>query len=173
MTYPSDKEEKGLFRVYDRLFKEHNVSGNILEIGVYRGGSLEYALDTKLFSKVVGIDISPSAVCPEGAFLHQTNQCDVEALNKLSEQYGDWDVVIDDGCHLAPFVEVSFDTLWPRTRKMYVIEDWEVLYMWPDSGWLKLLTRLIADKESLGYTTLEMVVDYRPEHRKSYLAMVR
>lgn len=173
MIYNSDKEEKGLFNVYDRLFKEHNVSGTLLEIGVYQGGSLKYALDRGF--RVVGIDVNTSSVCPEGADFHLINQGDPEALKKLSEQYGGWDVVIDDGCHIAPFVEASFDTLWPLTRKMYVIEDWEVVYMWQDHRpeWLRLLNRLIADKESLGYTTMEMVVDYRPEHRKSYLCMVK
>lgn len=173
--YPSDKEDKGLFKVYDRLFHDHAVTGNYLEIGVYNGGSLSYALDKGIFDKVVGIDVSPVAVCPPGAELHNINQGDPESLRKLSDQYGGWDVVIDDGCHIAPFVETSFDTLWPLTRKMYIIEDWEVVYMWPDAreGWMKLLPRLIADKEILGYTTMEMVVDYRPEHRKSYLVMVR
>jgi len=169
----SDKTIKGLFKVYDRLFQEHGVKGTLLEIGVYQDGSLEYALEKEF--KIVGIDINTNSKCPEGADLHIMNQGDPEALKKLSEQYGGWDVVIDDGCHIAPFVETSFDALWPHTRKMYVIEDWEVVYMWPDhrEGWIKLLNRLISDKESIGYTTLEMVVDYRPEHRKSYICMVR
>lgn len=173
MTYDSDKEVKGLFKVYDRLFKEHDVKGSLLEIGVYKGGSLAYALD-KGFT-VVGIDIQTDGGLPKDAHLHIINQSDSEALRTLSEQYGGWDVVIDDGCHIAPFVETSFKALWPFTRKMYVIEDWEVVYMWPEhrEGWLKLLNWLISEKESIGYTTMEMVVDYRPEHRKSYLCMVK
>jgi hypothetical protein len=175
MTFSSDKEIKGLFKVYDHIFKEHNVSGNILEIGVHQGGSLEYAKSTGLFNKVVGVDIKPSPVLSEGIDFHNINQSDGNALKKLSEQYGGFDVVIDDGCHIPSFVIESFNALWPVTRKMYVIEDWDIIYDEDNltHDWVTFISSILCGWNRLKYARVDISFNTNNPSRHSYLAVIK
>ena len=103
----------------------------ILEIGVggYKnpnrgGGSLcmwaEYFPD----SQIIGVDINEKNLqLPSNAKYLQGSQSDVTFLNKLIEEYGYFDIVIDDGSHVTENTIAAFQELFGVTRNLYIIED--------------------------------------------------
>ena len=103
----------------------------VLELGVYRGASLE--LWHKYFhsgSTIVGIDIDPACQAfdrPEqGIHARIGSQENGEFLKSLIEELGVFDVIIDDGSHLASHMIASFNRLFAdglSDNVIYVVED--------------------------------------------------
>ncbi|WP_116453382.1 class I SAM-dependent methyltransferase [Blastococcus litoris] len=88
----------------------------ILEIGVYRGGSLDmwrwyFGPD----AVIVGADIDERAreVAAPDHVVEIGDQTDPEFLRSLSEKYGPFDIVIDDGGHEMQQQIVTAETLFP------------------------------------------------------------
>jgi len=116
---------------------------NILEIGV--GGYENSAAGAeslrmwKAFfrnSRIVGIDIFDKTRFAEPRIeIRQCDQADSEALARLSDEYGGFDIVIDDGSHVSDHVVRSFQALFPRLRPngIYVVEDTQTSY-WAEYG---------------------------------------
>lgn len=111
------------FDIYDRHFDRFRGKRiRVLEIGIDHGGSLQlwkhyFGAD----ATIVGLDIDPRcAMYTEDQIeIHIGNQADIVLLKSL----GEFDVVIDDGSHRIQDQEASLETLWPRTRGVYLIED--------------------------------------------------
>jgi hypothetical protein len=88
----------------------------ILEIGVYRGGSLDM---WRWFfgpqAVLVGADIDERAreVSAPDHLVEIGDQTDPEFLRSLSEEYGPFDIVIDDGGHTMEQQIVTAETLFP------------------------------------------------------------
>ena len=110
----------------------------LLEIGVYNGGSLY--MWKQFFDKVekiVGIDIDP--YCKrwqdrdENIFVEIGDQSDTEFLKHINDEYGPFDIIIDDGGHENFQTIASFNTLFPllNDEGIYVVEDTYHSY-WPD-----------------------------------------
>jgi hypothetical protein len=106
---------------YFPIYSEHfarfrNTPVRILEIGVYRGGSLDmwrwyFGPDAVL----VGVDIDERArqVSAPDHVVEIGDQTDPEFLRSLSEKYGPFDIVIDDGGHEMQQQIVTAETLFP------------------------------------------------------------
>ena len=108
-----------------------------LEIGVFKGGSLEVWRDyLGPRATIFGIDIDPDCA----AYVDAPNQvrigsqADPKFLREIVAAMGGVDVVLDDGSHVARHQTISFATLFPLLSDggLYMIEDTHTSY-WP--GW--------------------------------------
>ena len=107
----------------------------ILEIGVWRGGSLQLWRDYFGDNAIIfGIDIEEA--CRElpgiGCEIRIGSQTDAVFLNRVVDEMGGVDIVIDDGSHMCADVVTSFQALWPRLSEggFYFVEDLHTSY-WP------------------------------------------
>jgi hypothetical protein len=68
--------------------------------------------------------------------MHAGDQSDETFLARLISHYGGFDIVIDDGSHIASHVHASFRALFPAVRPggWYVIEDLETSYWGSHEG---------------------------------------
>jgi len=129
------------YQRYFRPWKHRRL--NLLEIGV--GGYKDSAAGAeslrmwKAFfrrGRIVGIDIEDKTRFREDRIdIRQCDQTDVEALGRLSDEYGGFDIVIDDGSHVNEHVIKAFHALFPRLRPngIYAVEDIQTSY-WPTYG---------------------------------------
>lgn len=113
----------------------------ILEIGVLNGAGLR--LWRRYFSHpdtvVVGIDIQPACarfdLPDEGIRVRIGSQADPMFLQKLIEEFGPFDLIIDDGSHRSSHMIASFNCLFADGLKesgIHFVEDLHANY-WP--GW--------------------------------------
>jgi hypothetical protein len=133
--------------LYDRYFGPfrnefvgvggHRRPLRFLEIGVFRGGSLE--VWRRFFGPdavIAGIDIDPACARFDGvaAMVRIGSQDDPEFLRQVVAEMGGVDAVLDDGSHVASHQRASFGTLFPLLSEsgVYMIEDTHTAY-WP--GW--------------------------------------
>ena len=130
------------FEIYERYLERYrDKSINFLEIGVQGGGSLQ--MWKKYFgpnSKIVGIDIDPNTKFEEEQiFVEIGNQSDEKFLKGVVEEYGPFDVIIDDGSHIQSDVLNSFFFLYPTLKRggTYIIEDTHTAYFDVFQGGLK------------------------------------
>jgi len=122
--------------IYDQLLGPYIGSDvKMLEIGVYRGGSLE--LWRKLLGEqalIFGIDINPLCASYGGnnAVVRIGSQSDPDFLQSVVDEMGGLDVVLDDGSHVASDQQASFEALYPLLGEggLYIIEDMQTAY-WP------------------------------------------
>jgi hypothetical protein len=128
-----------LFPVYERYFTPwRNKTLNFMEIGVYQGGSLQ--MWQSFFgprAKIVGVDINPQAKKFEqpGVHVRIGDQGDPVFLAALIEEFGPFDIILDDASHLMDKTMQSFEFLYPTVPKngLYLIEDIQTSY-WKDYG---------------------------------------
>src|SRR3954452_14286502 len=88
----------------------------ILEIGVYRGGSLDmwrWYFGPQALSVGVDIDERAREVSAPDHLVEIGDQTDPDFLRSLSEKYGPFDIVIDDGGHEMDQQIVTAETLFP------------------------------------------------------------
>ena len=124
---------------YEQLFSPRKVR-RLLEIGIgyeelmkplvpkyIHGASLymweEYFDKAEIFS----CDIRPGTLINKGR-IHSVvcDQYDLRSMNAVAHSFGgNFDVIIDDGCHHTLAQVVSFMALWPHltTGGIYIIED--------------------------------------------------
>ncbi|MEO0772215.1 MAG: class I SAM-dependent methyltransferase [Pseudomonadota bacterium] len=125
--------------LYDRyLSRFRGTKVRMLEIGVNKGGSLQMwrrflGEDAVLF----GIDINPDCAEFNGLAgqVRIGSQGDRVFLNKVVEEMGGVDVVLDDGSHRMNHIETSLHTLFPLMEiyGVYLIEDLHAAY-WSGMG---------------------------------------
>lgn len=125
------------FKAYDReLSRFRDKQPKVLEIGVYKGASLKL---WKAFfghgATIVGVDIDEACrtYADEGnrVFVEIGSQADNSFMQSVVERYGPFDVVIDDGSHVASHQIASFNSLFPSGLKnggLYLVEDLECMY---------------------------------------------
>ena len=114
---------------------------NMLEIGVASGGSSRVWNDIfRGRQRYVGIDVNPKCEQfsdPEkkitiviGSQLNQT------FLSQICQQFGPFDLIVDDGGHTSEMVITSFESLWPCMidKGIYAIEDLHAMWMWKGKG---------------------------------------
>lgn len=136
------REEKDLdkwhhyFDVYDKHLKRFSTRPiNVLEIGVFKGGSLKMWSD--YFHKqgmIYGMDITEETRIhdnKENIKIIIGDQSDKEFLNQFLESAPKFDVVIDDGGHTAKQQINAFETIYPQMAQdgIYIIEDTHTSYM--------------------------------------------
>jgi hypothetical protein len=120
--------------IYDRyLAKYRGTDVKMLEIGVYKGGSLhlwrEY-LGPK--AKIFGIDINPDCAAVDGidGQVRIGSQADPEFLARVVKEMGGVDIVLDDGSHIGRHIRASLNALFPllADNGLYMIEDVHTAY---------------------------------------------
>jgi 23S rRNA U2552 (ribose-2'-O)-methylase RlmE/FtsJ len=127
------------FQIYERHFERfRNRHVTLFEIGIGEGGSLQqWKRYLGPFVRIVGIDIEPMCRQIEEEQIHVRigSQDDVQFLASVVEEFGNPDIVIDDGSHLQSHVNASFGFLYPLVVKngVYLVEDLHAAY-WPDHG---------------------------------------
>lgn len=128
------------FWVYDKHFEKiRHKELKILEIGVLNGGSLEMWREYFPNSTIVGIDINLDCQKHEQAdkniFVRIGDQSSHDFLQKLVDEFGEFDIVIDDGSHRVEHVKKTFDFLYSRISAtgIYFVEDTHAAY-WSSHG---------------------------------------
>lgn len=126
--------------LYDRYFATfRNRPIRFLEIGVCKGGSLDmwrnyFGPEAIIF----GVDIDPNCAEFDGksAAVRIGSQADAGFLNRVVDEMGGVDIVLDDGSHQNAHIRKSFDALFPRLSEggIYVIEDLHTAYWWTHGG---------------------------------------
>jgi hypothetical protein len=120
----------------------------MLEIGVggygdpKKGGeSLRMWKEYFTNATICGLDIVDKSPQNEDRIVtFQGDQRSEASLQRVSEMYGAFDVIVDDGSHVSSHVIASFCVLFPLMAPtgIYIVEDLQTSY-WPDghlgSGW--------------------------------------
>lgn len=114
---------------------------NILELGIWGGGSTALIALLAAPRKLVAIDLADERVSGLDRLIHEqaldavvrpyygVDQSDRHRLAAIVDaEFGDQplDLVIDDASHLPAETRTSFEVLFPRLRPggLYLIEDW-------------------------------------------------
>jgi hypothetical protein len=127
------------FPIYHRhLDRFRGKPVRLLEIGVYRGGGLDmWSRYLGPDAKLVGLDIDEAAVrAVRGRFpVVLGDQADPDVLLRINEQYGPFDIVIDDGGHTMRQQIVTAETLFPLLNDggVFLVEDTHTSY-WSEFG---------------------------------------
>jgi hypothetical protein len=112
----------------------------ILELGVFYGSSLSlwrgYFLDPD--TVIVGIDVEPVCVQSENPaaniYVRIGSQADTAFLDRVVEEFGPFDIIIDDGSHQSSHMITSFNHLFEAGLKddgIYLVEDLHANYWSP------------------------------------------
>jgi len=122
---------------------------NIVDVGIYRGGSAVLFNECFKPAKLVALDLRPApdvlreyAAEQEGDALEVHDGVDQANGARLVEicdaAFGDEpiDLIVDDASHFYAQSRATFSYLFPRVRKggLYVIEDWGWAH-WPGDFW--------------------------------------
>ena len=125
--------------VYDRYFsKWRGKPVRFLEIGVSKGGSL--SMWRKYFGDqaiIFGVDIDEDCAQYDGidGSVRIGSQDDPAFLQRVVEEMGGIDLVLDDGSHIMRHIRASLEILLPKLDDggIYMIEDLHTSY-WNDYG---------------------------------------
>lgn len=117
------------FEIYERHFAQfRNKPVTIVEFGVFHGGSLQmWKQYFGIEATIIGVDINPlcSGLEEEQITIEIGDQQDRVFLQALCDEYGPFDLVIDDGGHTMPQQINTFEVLYPAVRDggIYLVED--------------------------------------------------
>lgn len=129
-AYDTDKVTQGYLPAYNGIADLLGDAARVCEVGVFRGGSLATWQD--LFPKgiIVGVDVSPDALWPDGTIKVVAAQDDPDLPGLLRKHAESWDLIVDDASHDGVKTGAALDLLWPLVSPggFYVIEDWFVGY---------------------------------------------
>lgn len=128
----TDKDVSGLTKAYEKLFAElKDQPIKYLEVGVAYGDSMMWARTYFPKASLFGIDVAIPQVFPKKSIFEQMNQNDSEGLTKFGQDFGPFDIIIDDASHQAKETKNTFDNLYPFLKKggFYIIEDWGAPYL--------------------------------------------
>lgn len=134
--------DKGGNHSYIPLYERHlhplrHRAITVLEIGIggyqsltWGGASLRMWRDYFRRGEIHGVDINRKAIDEPRIHVHCGSQADVAFLRSLAAEHGPFDVIIDDGSHVASHIRTSFTTLFDHVRPggWYVIEDMGTAY---------------------------------------------
>lgn len=125
--------------VYERFLRRfRDKPVNMLEIGIYQGGSLQ--IWKKYFGKeanIFGLDIEPKCKSyeEERVKIFIGDQADKKFMNSISKKMPKLNIVLDDGGHTMEQQINTFEVLYPKLTwgGVYICEDCITSYM-PDYG---------------------------------------
>lgn len=122
--------------IYESAFGDRHRPVRMLEIGVNLGGSLEWWRDYFIHpdSVIVGIDYNEG--CAQFAdpdrniHIRIGRQQDHEFLRSVIDEFGPFDIILDDGSHIPSFTLKSFQCLFPHLTVdgVYIVEDLHTCY---------------------------------------------
>ncbi len=146
--YDTDKIANRYLERYDLILEPwRDKKIVLLELGVYKGGSLLLWRDYFPLGTIVGIDISiPKEFKPtERIHIYEGDQADTKFLSRVANEVAPdgFDIIIDDASHIGELTQIAFWHLFDNHLKaggLYVIEDWGTGYWddWPDGKSLDL-----------------------------------
>jgi hypothetical protein len=173
---------KELIDQYEMFFEHHPEfhPTNILELGIWDGGSTAFWFELFQPRKHVAVDLTSRCDSPyferyvssrhlsdRVKTYWNTNQADQARLARIvsNEFDGPLDLVVDDASHLYWPTLKSFEAIFPRVRPagMYIIEDWawghwpeffDPSHVWADQ---EPLTRLVIELIEATGTSEEVV----------------
>jgi hypothetical protein len=160
------------FPVYERhLATWRNRTATLLEIGVFKGGSLGlWRRYLGPMATIVGIDISPECRRHESEDVRVRigDQSDGQFLQEIVDEFGTPDIVIDDGSHQMDHILATFEFLYPKLSKngLYIIEDLHTAYLREFGGGLESqrsfinITKNLIDKLNADHTRGEVCPDF-------------
>ncbi|MCJ7592327.1 MAG: class I SAM-dependent methyltransferase [Woeseiaceae bacterium] len=128
------------FDIYTKHFEAYrNYPIRMLEIGVFRGGSLRMWKDYfHPDSTIVGIDIDKTCkdheIADRKVFVRIGSQADPDFLAEVTAEFGPFDIILDDGSHKTHHQNISFGALFRDALTdggCYMVEDVHTNY------WLK------------------------------------
>lgn len=133
--FDTDKEQRFL-DCYDRYFNHlADQAICLLEIGVFRGGSLLMWQDYFRKGLITGLDRNPVSLKTqaERIRIYQGDQQDADLLKRICDERAPsgFDIIIDDASHIGNLTRETFNHLFDRYLKpggIYVIEDWGTGY---------------------------------------------
>lgn len=134
---------KHYFPIYERHFKDFvDKPVTFIEIGCGQGGSLQ--MWKQYFgphARIVGIDINPKCkrFAEDQIEIHIGDQQDAAFLQRVIDQVGIPDIVLDDGSHVMSHIVATFNFLYPRMLKngVYLVEDLHTAYWEEYEGGLR------------------------------------
>jgi hypothetical protein len=130
---------KHYFPAYERHFGRFvNRPLKFLEIGCGEGGALQ--LWKRYFgphAQIIGADLRPECTAFEEDQIEIRigDQSDSRFLASLVEEFGQFDIILDDGSHVMAHVNASFQFLYPKMSDngVYMVEDLHTAY-WDKYG---------------------------------------
>lgn len=132
----TDHSYTSRYEIYLEQYRD--VEFNLLEIGVYNGSSIKMWKEYFPKANIVALDIDPKCKQYEEdrITIHIGDQTDVNFLNDVFNQYGHFEIILDDGGHSWKQQIISFETLFPLLTPggMYLVEDLHTSYK-PQSVW--------------------------------------
>ncbi len=133
VLHETDKAEHGYCEVYDKKLSGRALEPlNVLEVGVYMGGSLRMWRDYLPNATIQGVDLNVTRCGEvEGATLAKLDVADRKALEGFAARHGPWDLILDDASHTMKHQQRTLDLLWPHLKPggYYVIEDLHTSFM--------------------------------------------
>ena len=135
-SYSTDKLEHGYIKIYEKYFESiRDKNLKVLEIGIADGKSLLMWSDYFKNSTIIGIDIHKIDIKEKkldrhNIKVHQGSQSDDKFIDEIIKEFGNFDIIIDDGSHLRKDVIKSFHLLFPHLNNdgLYVVEDMQTSY---------------------------------------------
>jgi len=113
--------------LYESLFSTMNKNEikSILEIGIDNGNSLKAWKELFPNAIIIGLDINLKIDKMDGVILIEGDQINVELIKKIINQYGPFDIIIDDGNHWMYIQQITFGLLFKSIKPngLYIIED--------------------------------------------------
>lgn len=128
--FESDKSTRHNYHeVYSSLFSDRGRVKEILEVGVYHGGSLRSWEQLFENARILGLDYDESMLFEDigrikTAFVDQRKLHTFYTIN-FSTRGRDYDFIIDDGCHNPEETLLTFTALLPYLAKdgWFIVED--------------------------------------------------
>lgn len=124
------------YEAYTNMFSTFNCNDKlkILEIGVRGGGGLYSLKEYFPNSTIVGLDIDPE--CKQWESIEDDihvrigDQSDNIMLQNLIDEFGLFDIIIDDGSHICAHQIISFEYLFLKLNYngLYIVEDLHTSY---------------------------------------------
>jgi SAM-dependent methyltransferase len=168
-NYDTDKLALKYLKTYEEYFGSLlDKDIRLLELGVFKGGSLLLWRDYFKKGTIIGLDFDPCPIKDKTGRIrfYQGQQEDTALLDRIARETAPdgFDVIIDDCSHIGEFTRMSFWHLFERHLKpggLYSIEDWGTGYWgeWPDgkrfkqpqwpSGMYKTISRTAAFIEKI------------------------
>jgi SAM-dependent methyltransferase len=167
---------------------------NIVEIGIFKGGSVALLSQLLRPEKFVAIDLSRERVAALDEWIarnrltgvvrpyYGVDQADAPRLRQILQQEigtAGVDLVVDDGCHLLRESRAAFNAVFPFVRPggAYVVEDWAWAHWpgeWQDHGgpWASLpaTTQLVFELVMVAASYPELIASVEA---RADLAVVR
>ncbi len=139
------RKPRALIELYAKFWSGRTTPRNVVEIGIWEGGSAAFWFEAFAPEKHIAVDFTQrtdsdhfiSYVERRGAAdrlktYWGVDQGDRDALREIVEREfdGPIDLVIDDASHLYEPTRASFEVLFPHLRPggLYLIEDWQWSY---------------------------------------------